>query len=168
MASNPLRLYWDSSCFICFLNRSELERRAVCGDILRNARAGSVELYTSTFTISEVANPRRSSISNPRCLTEQEISKIHGMFLWPWLRTVDVDQRVAFRAAELTRDYRLLPADAIHAATAILLQVDALQNWDKDFSRISHLVRVENPVRMSDQGVFDELMERIGPHPDDF
>lgn len=168
MADGVRRLYWDTTCFICFLNSKELERRAICEDILRNARQGNILLYTSTFTIAEVVYPRRSSVPNPRRLAVQEVTQIGNMFKWSWLNKLDVDQRVAQRAVELSRDYDLLPADAIQAATAMLEGVDALQHWDRDFSRVAHLVHVEEPSRVSLQGAFDAILERIGPHPDDF
>ena len=166
--SSRRRIYWDSGCFICFLNQSELERRAICEDILRNAQKGNVILYTSTFTITEVIYPKRSSLPGARRLTTLEVEQISNMFRWRWLKKINNDQRVAFRAVELARDYGLLPGDAIHAASAILVQVDALQAWDRDFSRVAHLVNVEEPSRMSVQSSFDDILARIGPHPDDF
>jgi predicted nucleic acid-binding protein len=161
-------IYWDTSCFICFLNRSELERRAICEDILRNAQNGFVTLYTSTLTIAETLYPRRTRLPNPRRLTPNEANLITGMFRWSWLRKVDVDQRIAFYAADLARDYNLYPNDAIHGATTILMpNIDTLQRWDRDFSRVNHLINVEDPARLSIQGGFDDILERIGPHPDD-
>jgi len=61
MSDPPRKLYWDSSCFICFLNDADYEvaRRAVCEDVLYNAENGVVELWTSTFTIVEVIRPKR-------------------------------------------------------------------------------------------------------------
>jgi len=166
--ANPRRIYWDTSCFICFLNRDELDRRAICEDILQNAKNGNITLYASTFTIAEVIYPKRSGIPNPRRLTSQQIQLISDMFRWKWLKKIDVDQRVAFRAVELARDYNLLPSDAIQAATAIIRNVDALQRWDRDFSRVDHLINVEDPTRISIQASFDGILKRIGPHPDDF
>ena len=93
---------------------------------------------------------------------------ITHMFGWSWLRKIDVDQRIAFHAAELARDYNLYPNDAIHGATAILIpNIDTLQRWDRDFSRVTHLINVEDPARLSIQGGFDDILDRIGPHPDD-
>lgn len=169
MDDRPRHIYWDSSCFICFLNRSELERRAICEDMLRNAQNGVITLYTSSLTIAETLYPRRTSLPNTRRLSQEEANRITGMFRWRWLKKVDVDQRIAFRAAELARDYNLYPADAIHAATAILIPaIDTLQRWDRDFNRVAHLVSVEDPTRISMQGVFDDILARLGPHPDDF
>lgn len=168
MAKGVRRLYWDTTCFLCFLSKEENKRRKICDDILRNAQNRNVILYTSTFTISEVVYPHRSTIPKPRKLTTQEIEKISGMFKWKWLKKVDLDQRVAFKAVELTRDCNLKPADAIHAASAILSGVDALQKWDRDFNKVAHLVNVEEPSVISQQVSFNGMLPRIGPSPDDF
>jgi len=168
MASNARRIYWDTSCFICFLNRSKLARREICEDILRNAKEGNVILYTSTLTIAEVIYPKRSTLQNATRLTPDKIAKIAAMFRWKWLKKIDVHQLIAFRAVDLSRDYNLLPSDSIHAATAIVEGVDALQRWDRDFSKVSHLINVEDPTRITTQSSFGGMLPRIGPHPDDF
>ncbi|MFC2039179.1 type II toxin-antitoxin system VapC family toxin [Chloroflexota bacterium] len=167
MADGIKRLYWDTSCFLCFLNRSELDRRSICQDVLYNAKDGKLRLYTSTFTIAEVIYPKRSTLPNPRKLTPQEADRIAAMFRWPWLKKIDVDQRTAFQAVALSRDYNMLPADAIHGATAIVHGLDVLQRWDRDYIKISHLVHVEEPSHISQQL---PMMPppRLGPHPDDF
>lgn len=168
MADRPRRIYWDTGCFLCFLNKKETARREICEDILQNAKAGKLIIYTSTFTITEVIYPRRSTLPNPRKLTPAEITKISEMFRWPWLKKMDLDQRVAARAVEYARDYDMPPADAIHAATAKLLKVDALQAWDRDFSKVEHLLTVEEPTRLSTQTAFPNMLLPIGPTPDDF
>ena len=87
------------------------------------------------------------------------------MFRWPWLKKIDVDQRVAFKAVELARDYRLLPADAVHAASAITHQLDELQRWDRDFSKIDHLIRVTYPAKISKQEDLLSWKKAVGPTP---
>ena len=57
--SEAQKLYWDSSCFICFLNKNEADRRVICEDILTHARNRSVEIWTSTWSIIEVVRPKR-------------------------------------------------------------------------------------------------------------
>ena len=169
MADNRVRLYWDTSCFLCFLNPDEGQRRSVCETLLRGARDGQFLILTSTFTISEVVYLKRSSLPNPRRLTPQEADRISAMFRWPWLKKVDVDQRVAFKAVELSRDFDLLPSDAVQAASAILNEVSALHRWDRDFNRIAHLVAVEDPNLLNMQGTFGlGMFPRIGPAPEDF
>jgi hypothetical protein len=59
------KVYWDTTCFICFLNRKEEERRLICQDVLLHAKDGEIEIWTSTFTIAEVIRPRRSSPKIP-------------------------------------------------------------------------------------------------------
>lgn len=61
------------------------------------------------------------------------------------------------------------PADAAHAASAILWKLDALQAWDRDFSAISNLITVEEPAFVTKQPRLDGMTpERIGPAPEDF
>jgi len=78
------RIYWDTSIFLCFLNREEEERRHVCEDILQRASLDEVHIFTSTFTIVEVIRPKRKSIPNSRPLTPEETQKIKDMFRWPF------------------------------------------------------------------------------------
>lgn len=59
------KIYWDSTCFICFLNKSENDRRLICQDILLHAERKEIELWTSTFTIAEVIRPRRAQVIRP-------------------------------------------------------------------------------------------------------
>jgi len=158
------KLYWDTGIFLCFLHADEGSRRRICEDILQNAKAGSVTLYTSTYAIVETVRPKRFDATR---LTPQEIATIQKMFQWSWLKKIDVDQRVAFKAVELSRDRGLKPADAVHAASAILSRVDALQCWDGDFSVVADLIGVEEPAFMTPQLSMIEPA-RIGPAPEDF
>src|SRR5579871_4026922 len=126
--SDPRCLYWDASCFICFLNDQESERRAICQDILNNARNGHVEIWTSELTRVEVVRPKGSKPpipplpdwankaikEDPKCkghiehlweyfhnhtipsrkLTAEETDMIDGMFEWPWLNKILLDDRI--------------------------------------------------------------------------
>ena len=58
--SNHRKLYWDTTCFICFLNDAahEQERHYICDDILSHAARGEAEIWTSSFTLVEVVRPR--------------------------------------------------------------------------------------------------------------
>src|SRR5437867_1579641 len=136
MTDAARKVYWDSGLFLCFLNRGEDQRRRICEDNLRHAAAGEIIIYTSTWTIVEVIWPRRKSLPSSERLTPEQITRIQQMFEWEWLKKVQIDERVARKAVELSRDYGLHPADAVHAASAILAQVEALQRWDRDFSKI--------------------------------
>jgi predicted nucleic acid-binding protein len=180
--TNPRKIYWDSSCWICLLNPGEMVRRAICEDVLKHADLGTIEIWISTWAIVEVIRPKKPGNSplpawavnciakvpeaNPHIeelwrrfqasaptpkLTPQQIAKIQGMFQWPYLHKVYVDERVANKAVELARDFGLKPGDSIHAASAILSKCDVLQAWDRDYDRIKHLIPVEEPTMISQQ-----------------
>ena len=141
----------------------------VCEDILQHAARNEVQIYTSTYTIAEVIRPKTKSIATARRLTTEEIEKIRGIFRWPFITTIELDERTALFASDLARDYGFQPADAVQAASAILWKLDALQAWDRDFSAVSDKIRVETPVVISKQRNLEGLgPDQIGPTPEDF
>jgi predicted nucleic acid-binding protein len=147
MTSKVNKIYWDSTAFICFLKRTEGERRRVCEDVLYHARDGNVQLFTSTFTLAEVIRPQILDSVGTRLISREEIAEIQGMFQWPWIKKVDLDQRVARKAVDIERDYGLSTADSIHAASAIVARADVLQHWERkdEFGKIGRLIAVEHP-----------------------
>jgi len=164
-----LDLYWDTSIFLCFLNRDEEVRRHVCEDILQHASMDTVRILTSSYTIVEVIRPKRKSLPKAQTLTAEQIKRIKGMFRWPFITTIELDDRTAHFASDLARDHGLSPADAVHAASAILWRAHVLQAWDRDFSAISQQIPIEEPRFISTQAPLPG-MERspIGPNPDEF
>lgn len=165
--SEPRKIYWDSSCFICFLNPAERTRREICEDILHHAQNGGVEIWTSTWTIVEVIRPKKPG-SQALKLSPIQIYKIQGMFDWPFLKKIYLDERVAREAVKLARDCGLRPGDAVHAASAILKKLDVLQRWDRDFDRIKQLITVEEPQHITKQGeLIPGRRKEIGPAPDE-
>ncbi len=158
MTSHVNKIYWDSTVFLCFLKRHEGDRRNICDDILHHARDGRVALYTSTFAIAEVIRPQSACMAGVRPFSREEIAEMQAMFQWPWVKKVDLDQRVARKAVEIENDFALSAADAIHAASAIVAQVDVLQHWERkeEFGKVSRLIRVEQP-QMLTYGSLTEL-----------
>jgi predicted nucleic acid-binding protein len=155
MSKSVRTLYWDTSVFLCFLDKSEDMRRKICEDILHHARDGHVNIVTSTFTIAETIRPKW--IVPPVVLTPEQIRLIEGMFRWPWVKKHSLDERLALKAVALARDFGLKPGDSIHAATAIAANVDVLQQWDRDFKKVSHLVTVAEPSFETKQMVLIEI-----------
>ena len=167
MTSEPRKIYWDSSCFICFLNANEEARRRICEDILYHAQNGGIQLWTSTWTIVEVIRPKKPG-SQALKLTPIQIDKIQGMFDWPFLMKIHLDERVAREAVKLARNCGLRPPDAVHAASAILTKLDVLQRWDRDFDKIKQLIAVEEPQFITQQGeLIPGHRKAIGPVPDE-
>lgn len=131
-------------------------------------------LHTSVWSIAETVGPKRSSLPTGRKLAPKEIAAVEALFRKQWLVKIDVDQKVALRAVELSRDFGLKPADAVHAATAIVHRLDVMHVWDRDFAAIDHLISVKQPARMSEENAQVPMAgqgfepTRLGPHPDDF
>jgi predicted nucleic acid-binding protein len=52
---------------------------------------------------------------------------------WPMFGVIEVDQRLAERAAQLTDEFELRSLDGLHLAAALLLPSDALvvATWDR-------------------------------------
>jgi predicted nucleic acid-binding protein len=162
-------LYWDTSNFLCFLNKDEEARRKICEDVLQRAAMDEVRILTSTYTIVEVIRPKKRAIPGSRTLTPEQIAKIKSMFRWPFITTIELDERTALFASDLARDYGLAPADAVHAASAILWKADELQAWDRDFNSVSHLIATGQPRYLSVQTEFEGMeKQRLGPAPEDF
>lgn len=161
---NRRLLYWDTSNFLCFLNKDEEDRRNICEDILQHASMDEVHILTSTYTIVEVIRPKGRST-----LTTSQIDKMKGMFRWPFITTIELDERTSLYASDLARDHNLKPADAVHAASAILWKADVLQAWDRDYRSVSNLIAVEQPQFISTQTKFEGMeIPRLGPTPEDF
>jgi predicted nucleic acid-binding protein len=195
------KLYWDTTCFICFLNDSdhERERHYICEDILQHSANGTAEIWTSSFTIAEVIRPRDKFIAKPlpswtdavlekfpqveiplrnlwnfhiqrtrptRLLTKKEMDGISQLLHPDRIHTIKLDDRIAASAVEISRNYGLKPADAIHAASAIDLhkrkKVEVLQHWDKDYDKLKDLIPVEFPTRISPQHAFKEFIKPLG------
>lgn len=87
-----------------------------------------------------------------QALKPEEIAGLQDLFNEKYIHKIQVDEITARRAVELARDYGLRPADAIHAASALIKPCDCLQHFDKEFERISNLIKVEEPEMISTQG----------------
>jgi predicted nucleic acid-binding protein len=104
------------------------------------------------------ARYQRNAPSNK--LSKEQIERIQGMFEWPFIKKMYVDDRIAAKAVELSRDYGLKPGDSVHAASAILKPCDELQNWDKDFDRIKLLINVQEPKMLTPKPpLFEDIAE---------
>ena len=128
-----------------------------------------VSLFTSAQAqILEIWEYYHKNTAPYEKLTKDQINKISGMFEWEWLNKILVDERTAKKAVEIARDHDLKPADSIHAASAILKKVDAIQRWDRDYDKVKSLIPIEEPVRLSAQSDLIHDFRALGPHPDDF
>ncbi len=117
--------YWDSCVFLSLLQKTP-GRFDDLAYIIDLARKKQFDLVTSTFTITEVAKL-------PDCgkLNDEQAKQIAEIFENPYIIVRQLDRTVALLAQELVRCHGIKPPDAVHAATAIEMQVEVLHTYDK-------------------------------------
>jgi|SRR5659263_8444 len=86
---------------------------------------------TSFLTFDEVFYKVKKVLGN-----DEDLNNIEAFLTMPNMRFIDVNDSVIWRALELIREYKLLPRDAIHAATAFIAGADSIYSEDEDFDRI--------------------------------
>jgi predicted nucleic acid-binding protein len=134
------RLYWDSCNFISLVNPDEARRAEVCRRILEDAESGKLEIVTSALTIVEVHKAKEAQVP-------QEIEqKIGLLFEQPYIMICSVDRPVAERARDLCRLHGLRVRDAVHLATALVVEADVFQTYNcRDFARLRVPIAIEEP-----------------------
>lgn len=120
-SSPKLLYYWDSNVFISYLEAT-LDRitdiEAVIEEVLRNPAS---IIYTSAFSIVEVAF--LSTEKGTRTLDSTILAKIDALWNTRPFQIVEFNPIIARLARDLVRNgftdgYKLKPYDAIHIATA--------------------------------------------------
>jgi len=101
--------------------------------LLAGVQAGQWQAVTSTVTIMEVT-ARPWQLDRPAVAREYEAMLVH----FPHLTVAGVTREVARRAAQLRARYRVRPADALQAATALVHGATALVTNDRLLERLSH------------------------------
>ena len=138
----PPRRLWDSSVIIGFLAGDEnvLEH---CQLIVEQAERGELEIVVSTLAAAEVAYLEGYS-------DEDSEDMIREFFGRDYIVLVAVDARMAAVARGLVSRYRnemrIKPADAIHLAAAVQLNLPVLETTDGDLLRFSGLEGNPNVV----------------------
>jgi len=101
---------------------------------------GQLKACTAALTWDELVWIVRK-ISNP----ETAISEGEKFLKFPHLLILDVNHIVLQKAQEIIEEYYLKPRDAIHAATALINNIDQIISDDEDFDTIKELKRL--PIR---------------------
>lgn len=130
----PRRL-WDSSVIIDYLAGNQ-NVSGHCQLIVGQAERGELEIVVSTLAAAEVAYLEGYSDDS----SEDRIREFFGR---TYIVVVAVDIRLAAIARGLVRSYKdvlkIKPADAIHLATAIQLNLPVLETTDSDLLRFNGL-----------------------------
>ena len=140
MSDEPRRIYWDSNVPLSYLNGVP-ERMPIVDELFRQARAGEIELLTSSISRVEVAFVQ--SEKSAKELDQQTEEAIDALWAPPSpIKTVEFYDLLGNRARALIRQGisqgwgQLKPMDAIHLATAQQMAVaefhtycERLQKW---------------------------------------
>lgn len=122
-------VYWDSNCFIGFLqNESNAD---VLEAIIKLAEDGKLAIVTSSLTLTEVLKFKGSDgvVHNP-IKPEEEHHLTDCFSPENGVHVVNLDRIVAEMARRVVWDHGIDPKDAIHVATAMQFKRNGLMKHE--------------------------------------
>lgn len=157
----PKKVYWDSNVWLGFIN-DEAGKAERCRNVLREARLGAVEIWTSTLTLAEVFKVS-SEKGQPFPLPKNgdvEFEKFVGQ---GFVVIVQVDADVGIDARRLLRQHAMLkkPADGIHLASALANNVDEMHTFDGE-----NLIPLSGKVNRADGTALTICLPPMPPTPE--
>jgi len=135
MADEPRRIYWDACVFLSYINGIPA-RLGPIDELLNQARAGQVELLTSSLSQAEVAFAdieKAQGKLDPN--VEQMIDDLWRPGSSP-VKTVEFYDLIGLEARDLMRQGiaqgwgSLKSGDAMHLATAKRMEVAEMHTYD--------------------------------------
>lgn len=133
MPDESRRVYWDSNVLLSYLN-GVAERVSIIDELFRQARAGEIELLTSSVSRVEVAFAQ--SERDAAALDQHAEEAIDALWTPPSpIKTVEFYDLIGDKARALVRQGisqgwgQLKPMDAIHLATAQQMAVAEMHTY---------------------------------------
>ena len=128
MADIP-KYYWDACAWIALIKR-EPSRFDSLDYLIGKARDNKIEIWTSTFTLAEVF--KKACGEGPTGIDPEHDASFEDFLLQDFVHLVQVDTDIGVAARRLLRRFPEIrkPQDGIHAATALLNNVDELHTFD--------------------------------------
>lgn len=127
--------YFDSNIII-YAILDDTKKGDWARDVLEKVQNEEMPACTSFLTFDEVFYKVKKVSGN-----EEALKNIEAFLTMPNMRFIDVNDSVIWKALELIREYKLLPRDSIHAATALIAGADSIYSEDEDFDRIKGFKR---------------------------
>ncbi len=132
MATPPKRIYWDACSWIATIQKEKIykdgvlteDRDMLCRSVIEAAKQNKFEIVTSAFCLAEVCKNE--------VMRDQSPDKIAAYFENEYILLVALDTFVGARARDLmlARYAGLKPPDAIHVATAALVNAFEMHTFD--------------------------------------
>ena len=136
---SPRRQYWDSSVFCAYFSE-EAGRCDTVQDLLNEAHAGRLEIYTSSFALVEVLK-----LKGYKPITQKEEQGLIDFFEYPFIKIINADREICESARQHHWSDGLEAKDAVHLASALSIRpsviLDELFSWDKDFLAIDGVAK---------------------------
>jgi predicted nucleic acid-binding protein len=129
-----VRRYWDSDCFLGWLQEED-DKVPLCRPVIREAEAGKLTLVTSALTLAEVLMLRHGTP-----IPKEAAETVERFFEHEWIEVSEVDRFIAEQARRLVWDHGIRPKDAIHVATALDADVVQLDTFDTELMKKSEAV----------------------------
>lgn len=140
MTERKSRFYWDSDCFLGWL-QEEQDKVDDCRGVLDEAATGQATIITSALTIAEVLAMR-----GRMPIPVAQRTKVEAFFRRESIAVVNVTRRLAEAARGMVWDHGIAPKDALHVATALEAKVDSLHTFDAGLIRKNGLVGVPSLI----------------------
>ena len=157
--------YWDANIFLSYINGVP-DRLPIIDDYFSRARKGECQIFTSTWSITEVAF--EASEKGKRLLNPNVEKKIDA--LWndrAVIKLVEVFPNLQREARRLMREvipngWSLKPVDALHLMTAKsdLVKATEFHTYD-DLRRYSQIIGIQIGPPTPKQGVLSPVAEKV-------
>jgi predicted nucleic acid-binding protein len=114
----------------------------MCRVVLNAAKAGKAEIVTSTLSLAEVCKDPASA--------SEAASRFPDFLELEYVLLVALDRAIGEKARELMQgNYaKLKPPDAIHIATAIAANVDAVHTFDESLLALNGLLSMTDGSKL--------------------
>lgn len=146
----PLKIYWDSCVFLSYVQGRPLDRMPILEALVDRAYARQIHIYTSTFSIVEVAfaeEERAGELLDPAVMAKIDDfwADRRVVTLVEFHELIGRDARALIRNA-IAAGRSLKPADAVHLATAVRIAAAEFHTYDNRLMSAANGLSLAMPV----------------------